>query len=208
MKRLSAVCLTVAAIAAVMIGCIRSESTSEADSKGSIGWLGAPHVTVPSGTELTVRLGQTLSSETVRSGDRWQGVVTHSLIVDGREVIPSGAEVEGVVVTAEEAKRGSRARLELAVRTVRIGDRKTSLHASAEPVVARSTRTRNLGAIAGGAVAGALIGKATGDNAGKGAILGGAVATGAVAVSKGYQVVLERGSVMTFSMDQSVSVRV
>jgi hypothetical protein len=83
-----------------------------------------------------------------------------------------------------------------------------ALLASAGPVVARSTRTRNLGAIAGGAVAGALIGKATGDNAGKGAILGGAVATGAVAVSKGYQVVLERGSVMTFSMDQSVSVRV
>ena len=80
------------------------------------------------------------------------------------------------MVAAEGARRGSRARLELGVRAVLLGDRRTALRARSEPIIAGSTRARNLGAIAGGAAAGALIGKATGDNAGKGALIGGALA--------------------------------
>ena len=83
-----------------------------------------------------------------------------------------------------------------------------SLRANANPVIAGSTRARNLGAIAGGAAAGALIGKATGDKPGTGAIIGGAVATGAVAASKGYQVVLSNGTVMHFVVSEDVAVRV
>jgi hypothetical protein len=75
-------------------------------------------------------------------------------------------------------------------------------------VIAGSTRARNLGAIVGGAAAGALIGKATSDNATKGAVIGGALATGAVAASKGYQVVLSNGTVMTFVVSEDVAVKV
>jgi hypothetical protein len=116
--------------------------------------------------------------------------------------------VSGVVVDAEGARRGNRAKLELGVREVRIGDRTSALKASAEPVIARSPRTRNLGAIAGGALAGALIGGATSDHPGTGALIGGGVATGAVALSKGYQVVLHDGAVMKFVVDENVAVRV
>jgi hypothetical protein len=75
-------------------------------------------------------------------------------------------------------------------------------------VVAGSPRARNLGAIAGGAAAGAIIGKATGDNATKGAVIGGAIATGAVAASKGYQVVLSNGAILRFVVRDDVAVRV
>jgi len=67
-----------------------------------------------------------ISSETALTGDHWRGSVTSAVHVDGKEVIPAGSEVEGVVVAAEEARRGSRARLELAVRSVQVGDRRTS----------------------------------------------------------------------------------
>jgi hypothetical protein len=187
------------------VGCVQSDSGS---GSGIAGLFGGSHVTVPGGTTLAVRLDQTLSSESVRRGDPWEGVVTRAVVVDGREVIPSGATVEGMVVAAEEARRGSRARLELGVRAVRIGDRKTALDASSDPVIAGSPRARNLGAIVGGAAAGALIGEATSDNAGKGALLGGALATGAVAASKGYQVVLRDGTEMTFVINRDVAVKV
>ena len=189
--------LAAAALASMLVlGCNPSDRSTNVDAGG-----GGFFVKVPTGSQIDVRLKQSLSSETAHRGDRWAGVVMNPVVIDGREVIPSGATVEGVVVAAEEARRGSRAKLQLGVRGVLLGDRKTTLRAS-------SPRARNLGAIAGGAAAGALIGKATGDNAGKGALIGGAVATGVVAASKGYQVVLKDGTVMTFVVNQDVAVKV
>lgn len=204
-------CLTVLAIiSAFAAGCTNADSKTR-ENKGSRGLLGlftAERVKVPSGASIEVRLGQSLSSETANRGDHWQGVVVNPVVIDGREAIPSGATVEGIVVATEEAKRGSRARLQLGVRSVQVGDHKTALSATSEPVIAGSPRARNLGAIAGGAAAGAIIGEATNDAPGTGAIIGGAIAGGAVAASKGYQVVLKDGTVMTFTVREDVSVRV
>jgi hypothetical protein len=124
-------------------------------------------------------------------------------------VIPAGSQVDGVVTGALAARRGSRAMLELGVQRIRVNGHDESITASSEPVIAGSTRARNLGAIAGGAAAGALIGKAVGDgkNATVGGIIGGAAAAGVVAGSKGYQVVLTNGTVMTFTVTQTVAMR-
>jgi hypothetical protein len=196
------------------VGCRKAESDTEVASNAPRNGIekvfsvfSAPRATIPAGEQIRVRLAQSLNSETAHSGDSWSGTVTGPVNVEGREVIPAGAEVHGVLVAAEEARQGSRARLQLAVRSVEIGDRRQSLNASAQPVVAGSARTRNLGAIAGGAVAGAILGRSTGKgNTGKGALIGGAVATGAVAASKGYQVTLPAGTVMSFSVTEEASV--
>jgi hypothetical protein len=199
--------LAVALVGVLLVGCKETNQTAGANT-GGIGLFGGPKVTVPSGSTIEVRLARTLSSETVHEGDHWQGTVVSPVVVDGREAIPSGSTVNGVVVASEKAERGSRARLQLGVTSVRVRERQLSLRANANPVIAGSTRARNLGAIAGGAAAGALIGKATGDKPGTGAIIGGAVATGAVAASKGYQVVLSNGTVMHFVVSEDVAVRV
>lgn len=191
-------------------GCKSNRDDASADGAAGSGFFGS-RVTVPSGTVLDVQLGSSLSSETARAGQTWTGTLTSPVVVEGREVVPAGSTVEGTVVSVQPARRGSRARLELGVRAVRVDDRKTSLHARAEPVIAGSTRARNLGAIAGGAAAGALLGKAIGgdgDDAAKGAIVGGAVATGAVAASKGYQVELRDGTTMSFVVTDDVAVAV
>ena len=87
--------------------------------------------------------------------------------------------------------------LDLALSSINVEGRTYRVHGGTEAVVAGSTRARNLGAVAAGAGAGALIGKAVGGG-GKGALIGGliggAAATGAVAASKGYQVVLKPGN--------------
>ena len=152
---------------------------------------------VPGGTGISVRLSSTISSERAGAGDSWNGVVTRDVVVGDRVAIPAGSEVRGVVNAAREARRGTRAMLDLAVRSVRVNGKTTSISAGTDAVIAGSPRARNVGAIAGGAAAGALIGKAVGGDgkdAAVGGILGGATAAGVVAASKGYQVVLKEGT--------------
>jgi hypothetical protein len=170
----------------------------------------APSFTLPSGTHLTVRLATTVSSETARVGDTWSGIVVNPVRAGGREKIPAGAEVRGTVTGALEAKRGSRAMLDVAVEEVVVDGRSVSLLAVTEPVIAGSPRARNLGAIAGGAAAGALIGKAVGGDgkdAAIGGLLGGATATGIVARSRGYQVVFTPKTVLVFTVNENVAMR-
>lgn len=139
--------IVLAILCAFMTGCTSADS-GDASAGGLARVFKNSHVTVPAGAQVSVRLTQSISSESAKNGDRWVGTLTSPVSVEGRQVIPAGATVEGVIVAAEEAQRGSRARLELGVRSVEVGDRKESLQASSEAVVAGSTRARNLGAIA------------------------------------------------------------
>ena len=170
----------------------------------------APRVTLPSGTHLTVRLTSSVSSETAKVGDSWSGVVVSPVRADGHEIVGAGTEVRGTVTGAQEARRGSRAMLDVAIEEVVVDGRPLSLPAVTDPVIAGSPRARNLGAIAGGAAAGALIGKAVGGDgkdAAVGGIIGGAAATGVVARTKGYQVVFKPGTVLVFTVNEDVAMR-
>jgi hypothetical protein len=215
MKRSASIAVVVALAVSVMgvaLGCRSSSSSApEAASethRSLFSWFGGPRV--PAGTTFKVRLLRTLSSESAGPGDRWDGEVTSNIVVGDRVVIPAGSRVEGKVDEALPARRGSRAMLHLRVTSISANGKTTPLDADATPVVARSPRTRNLGAIAGGAAAGALLGKMIGGDGGdaaKGAVVGGGVATGIVAASKGYQVVLGKGAVLNFRTEESVAMR-
>jgi hypothetical protein len=62
-------------------------------------------VIVPAGTELSVRLTQSLSSKTNEPGDDFTGVLDHDVVVGEKVVIPAGSEVTGEVVDAEASGR-------------------------------------------------------------------------------------------------------
>jgi hypothetical protein len=134
-------------------------------------------------------------------------VVKDPVVIGTNAPIPAGSTVQGVVSGVSPAAKGGRAFLVLAVRSITIQGKSEPISASADSIIAGSTRARNLGAIAGSAAAGALIGRAVGGS-GKGALigglLGGAAATGAVAASKGYQVELKEGTELTFTTGESV----
>ena len=168
-------------------------------------------VTLASGTPIDVTVNAQISTKTAQVGDAWSGSVKENVIVGNTVVIPAGSIVSGVVNVAKPAAgKGTLAMLGLAVRSISVGGHDHMVAASTEPIEAGSPRARNLGAVAGGAAAGALIGKAAGGG-GRGALIGGiigGVAAGAgVAASKGYQVELKEGTVITFSVDQSVLVK-
>ncbi len=165
-----------------------------------------PGVTVPEGTGIKVTVDAQISSETAQPGDTWTGTVTEPVIIGTAAPIPAGSIVHGVITGSLAAEKGNRAVLVLAVKSITVGSTEHAVPAGTDSIVAGSPRARNLGAIAGGTAAGALIGKAVGGNKGAlvGALLGGGAATGAVAKSKGYQVVLKPGTEMTFTVSRAV----
>jgi hypothetical protein len=171
----------------------------------------APTRTIPSGTPISVSVQTGISSENANVGDTWTGTVQQSVVVDGRTLIPAGSTVTGTVSSVRAAHKGDRAMLDLALSRVEVEGRTYQVHGGTEAIVAGSTRARNLGAVAAGAGAGALIGKAVGGG-GKGALIGGLIgagaATGAVAASKGYQVVLKPGTAIDFTTSGPVAVRI
>jgi len=170
----------------------------------------APGVLVAAGTGIPVTVNTALTSETAQIGDSWSGTVAQSVIVGSSAPFPAGATVHGVVDGVKSAVKGDRAVLVLRITSIDANGSSHSISATGDSIVAGSTRARNIGAVAGGAAAGALIGKAVGGG-GKGAliggILGGAAATGAVAKSKGYQATIKEGAEITFHVDSDTRVR-
>lgn len=167
-------------------------------------------VTLPAGTPFHVVMGTTVTSETAQAGDAWTGTLKEAVPVGEAGVIPAGSTVHGVVEGAKGAQKGDRAVLVLRLTSVDFKGQAIEVSGKTDSLIAGSTRTRNVGAIAGGAAAGALLGRAIGGS-GKGALIGGliggAAATGAVAKSKGYQVEAKEGLEMTFTLTHDSHLR-
>jgi len=164
-------------------------------------------ITVPAGTAIDVAVSVQVSSETANVGDTFEGTVKNAVVIGTSAPIPAGSTVSGVVVGALPAKKGSRAMLVLALRSVTVNGKTHTFHATADSMIAGSTRKRNVGAVAGTAAAGALIGSAVGG--GKGALIGGlaggAAGAGVVATTKGYPVIVKEGAEVQFRADGNQS---
>jgi hypothetical protein len=168
-----------------------------------------PGVILPSGTGVNVTIDAAINSETAHAGDPWTGVVKDPVVIGTSAPIPAGSIVHGVVEAAKPAEKGDRAMLLLAMESVTVNGKTHMLSAVGDSVVAGSTRARNVGAVAGGAAAGALIGHAIGGGKGAliGGLLGGGAATVGVAKSKGYQVEIAKGSDVTFHVTHEVAIK-
>src|SRR5579859_3805334 len=56
--------------------------------------------TIPAGTHVTVRLGQSISSQTAHAGDAFEATVTSPITVQGTTVVAAGSPASGVVTDA------------------------------------------------------------------------------------------------------------
>jgi len=169
-----------------------------------------PSATVPAGTPIKIAMDVALNTEHAQVGDTWSGTVKEAVTVGSSAPFPAGSVVHGVVAAVAPAEKGSRAFFVLRITEIESNGAVHEISATADSMIAGSTTKRNVGAIAGGAAAGALLGKAIGGSS-KGAviggILGGAAATGAVAASKGFQVDVKEGQEIVFHADANTKVR-
>jgi len=166
--------------------------------------------TIPAGTRMTVRLANTVSSQSSQVEDPVSATLTAPIFIGGASVLPAGSVLRGDVVSVQRAgKVKGRASIALRFNTL-------TARGHAYPVVARvsrvapATKASDARKIGIPAAAGAAIGAIVGG--GKGALVGTAIGGGAgtavVLSTPGKPVTLERGRVMTVSLARSVDVRV
>jgi hypothetical protein len=135
-------------------------------------------VTVPQYTPIHVTLDQAIASDENRPGDYFEATVSQPVVVDGRTVIPEGANVEGVVVDVHRSGRlKGRGSLQLALESVEVGGQEYDVQTDTSRRAGGRHKKRDWAIIGGGAGGGALIGAVAGG--GEGALIGGPVGAGA-----------------------------
>lgn len=145
---------------------------------GATQWIGAKVVTVPEGTPIHVRLNNSLSSNQNRPGDEFTATVSEPVVVDGKTVIPKGANASGRVEDARESGRLSGvARLRIALTSVEVNGTSYDVDTTGSGRRGGNHKKRNWYSIGGGAAGGALIGGLAGG--GKGVLIGGPLGAGA-----------------------------
>lgn len=168
-------------------------------------------VTVPSGTPISVRVTQTLSSANAQIGDSFSGVVTSDVVADGVTAIPAGTPVRGRVSDVQEAAHYKGNSL-LSVQLIGVSPRGNHLSINSAPYTLQGKgRGKNTAEkVGGGAAIGAILGGIFGGGKGAaiGAAAGGGVGAGANTITRGEQVQIPSESIVRFRLNGPLSLRV
>ena len=187
-------------------GAAPSNSPNAPKPPGLMDRLTSKTYTVPAGTIVSVRLGETLGSKTSQPGQSFDGTLAEAIVVEGKEVIPAGADVHGTVVDAKPLGRFKGA-ASLQIELTSIKDYKVQTASVNRSAKGKGKRTAVM--IGGGAGAGALIGALAGG--GKGAAIGAAVGAGAgtagAAFTGNKDIVLPAETVVSFKLLQPLEVK-
>ncbi len=170
-----------------------------------------PHVVeLAAGTNLAIRLGETISTEHNYTDDVFRGTLDEPIIRNGFIIADKGSKVLGRIVNATQAGR-MRGVSNLSVTLTEInttdGQRIKVETNSVEKNGVKSTGT-DTAKIAGGAALGAIIGALGGGGKGAaiGAGAGGAAGTGVVLATRGKPAVLPSESRLVFQLASPVTI--
>jgi hypothetical protein len=163
--------------------------------------------TIPSGTELDVRLQKALSSETAQVEDRFEATTVVDLRENGRVLIPAGSRVRGVVTAVQEAGRVDRkGSLSLSFDQITINGRNYPIRGTVTEALEAGGYGEDAGKIGTGAAVGGILGGIIGGLKGAlaGILIGGG---GVVAATEGHDVELAPGTVLRMRLDEPLAVR-
>jgi hypothetical protein len=167
-------------------------------------------VTIASGTLVTVRLGETISTERSRQGDSFIATLDGPLVVDGLVIAEKGARANGRLVDVVEAGRvKGLAHLSLELASLMLSDgQKVELRTARFEKEGPSSKTEDAQKVGIGAVIGAAIGAIAGGGKGAaiGAAGGGAAGGGVVAATRGKPAVLPAETKISFRVEQPVTI--
>ena len=196
---------------------VRSQQHSAAgDSSGRAGASASSlpppppqKITIPAGTQLTVRLNDPLDSERNQVGDTFHGSLSAPIVINGETVIPSGADVVGRVADVKSAGRfAGNSVLTLELTSVSMNGRtyniQTNQWSRSGKGEGKNTATKVGVGTAAGAVLGGIIGG--GKGAAIGAATGAGAGTGVAASKKGEQIKLAPEAVLNFQIINTLTV--
>ena len=169
----------------------------------------APSVTIPAGTRISVRTIDAIDSTKNRTGYRFQASLEQPLWVDGKMVVPKGADVYGRLDESKESGTfAGRSQLKLQLTGIVVNGQTLPL-ATGEYAISgkskgESTAKRTVGGAAIGGIIGALA--AGGKGAAIGAGTGAGVGAGSEIITKGDQVKIPSETLLDFTLQQSVTI--
>jgi hypothetical protein len=228
MKRLLALTLG-AALSATACGTSASDATDTAlttdSNKTTAGSAATPaaakaaaparvtyrDVTLPSGTTLPLSLTSSMASDTSALEDPVTAELTRAITVDGREVLPAGAQLAGHVTGVDDAGHvKGRASIAFRFTSLRTGGERYDMQTAPVSHLAPATKSEDATKIGVGAGAGAIIGGILGggDGAAKGAAIGGGAGTGVVLATRGKEMRLGPGADVTSRLSSPLTIRV
>jgi len=167
-----------------------------------------PQLTLKSGTFVTVRVNQMLSSNKSQAGDVFSATLMQPMVVDGVVVAQRGQTVMGRVAEAQKPKSGHDSRLGLELTGLTLADgTQAAVHSQ---LVARQGSTtpagREVGTVATTTAVGAGVGAAAawGTGAAAGAGAGAAVGIIGVMVTHNHPTVVYPETALTFRIETPV----
>jgi hypothetical protein len=170
---------------------------------------GPRNYVVPTGTSLSVQLPAEISTKTAKVGQRLTGNLTNDIVVDGKVVARAGAPVQGSITQVISGSKtiGGKPTLGLTFDSLTFEGGDMPIAAKITQVADKSDKAGDTAKIAGGAVAGGVIGHQINSDNGKiiGALIGAAAGT-AAAKKTGKEVVLPAGTVVGMTLESPVTV--
>jgi len=166
-------------------------------------------VTVPSGTQVSIRLTDQLDSEKSQVGDVFHGSISSPIMIEGKTVVPTAADVEGRVVEVKSAGRfAGQSDLVIELTRLHMNGKSYSIQTDRWSKQGNGRGKATAAKVGGGAAVGAILGGIFGG--GKGAAIGAAAGagagTGVSAATKGQQIILKPETVLSFQLQNSISV--
>jgi hypothetical protein len=188
LERVTPAVLIIVAAAALLAGCkTTSEQSVSADPRNPSAVApserelapAARSITIRSGTHISVRLLQAVSSASAHSGEDFQAELAAPVVVDGSTAFLRSARVRGRVVAARPSGRlKNPGYLRLSLDAIQTADGKwADVHTNSVSAKGKGHGKRNATLIGGGAGLGGLIGGLVGG--GKGAAIGAVSGAGA-----------------------------
>ena len=168
-----------------------------------------PKVTIPSGTQLSIRLSDEISSEKAQVGDVFHGSISAPITVDDQTVVPTTADVEGRVVDVKSAGRfAGKSDLILQLTRLTMNGKSYSIQTDQWSKAGNSRGKSTAAKVGGGAAVGAILGGIFGGGKGAaiGATAGAGAGTGVSAATKGQQIVLKPEAVIGFTLQSPLTV--
>lgn len=161
---------------------------------------------IPPGSEIHVRMIDSLSSATAHLGDIFHGTLDQPIMVNGKQVFPKGADVTGTVAGVHPSGRLSDpGELDLVLNTISSGDIASSVTVEPMQIKGESHKKSNVTKVGGGAALGAIIGAIAGGGKGAaiGTVAGAGAGAGAAAATGKKEATVESEAVLSFMTKES-----
>jgi len=166
-------------------------------------------ITIPPGTEISVRMIDGIDSSENKAGEEFAASVSSAVVVGDRVVIPKGSDARVRLMQAKSAGHlTGRSELHLELVEVTVNGTSYNVRSSAFSQAGASRGKRTAETVGGGAALGALIGAIAGKGKGAaiGAGVGAAAGTGVQAATKGEQVRIPSETKIDFTLTSALTV--